>query len=546
MTSNLRDSVRMGAHRGRRRGVALLLAIFAMVVVGSTTVAYVASRESGVLVASSARVAPEARSLAAAGMDLTLRILRYGTSDWRTNHTNGRLLNQYPLDGGFVTVDLVDIERRAAGVPNPVPTAATTQLEVTVNSTRDGTAWTSVANMSIPSVVMGQYAIFANKILAITGTNNFIGRWPNAPLSAQAYRVNLGTNALAPTWNSASPWQGTGVWLQEGCSFEPGVLGAVESDPDTAKATWVYYPNAASDVPLAGATASLVGAKRLSADQSSTLIAAPAAPSVSSPFTSYTAAVVLNNQTITYSQPFRIKAALLPQINTRNFEVRNNSVVTLNAGTYEIWGSWILRNSRIIIQGDVRIVVNPNLALTGLDWRDSSIELNSNSTLEIYNGYSMDMRNCWIGGRVICTSEPDVNKRDGDPHRKEFFGQFQPNACYASAPSSPQYIEPWRVRFYPMSQFLSSYFTWDILNSSVVGSLYLPNNPIRFQGNSRVYGRVACNQLLVYDTASFYYDHALDQATGLTEGTAPPRGGDPTVMFPVRVVRYGFDAESAR
>jgi hypothetical protein len=57
---------------------------------------------------------------------------------------------------------------------------------------------------------------------------------------------------------------------------------------------------------------------------------------------------------------------------------------------------------------------------------------------------------------------------------------------------------------------------------------------------------VACNQLLVTDTASFYYDHALDQVTGLTEGTAPPRGGDPTQMFPVRMVRYGFDAENAR
>jgi hypothetical protein len=545
LLSNLRKSVRTGAPRGRR-GVAMLLAIFAMVVVGSTTVAYVASRESGVLVASGARVAPEARSLAAAGMDLTMRILRYGTSNWRTNHVNGRLLNQYPLDGGFVTVDLVDIQRRDAGIPNPVPTATTTQLEVTVNSTRDGTAWTSVANMSIPSVVMGQYAIFANKILALTGTANFVGRWPHAPMSAMNYRVNMGTNALALSWNDASPWQGTGVWLQDGCSFEPAVLGAVESDPDTSKSTWVYYPNAASVVPVSGISAGLVGAKRMEAGQSSALIAPPAAPSTTGTFTNYTAAVVLNNQTVTYSQPFRIKAALLPQINTRNFEVRNNSVVTLTAGTYEIWGSWILRNSRIIIQGDVRIVVNPNLNLMGLDWRDSSIELNANSTLEIYNGYSMDMRNCWIGGRYVCAAEPDPAKRDGDPHCKQFFGQFQPNACFTTAPSSPQYIEPWRIRFYPMSQFLSSYFTWDIRDSSVVASLYLPNNPIRFQGASRVYGRVACNQLLVTDTASFYYDHALDQVTGLTEGTAPPRGGDPTQMFPVRMVRYGFDAENAR
>jgi hypothetical protein len=57
---------------------------------------------------------------------------------------------------------------------------------------------------------------------------------------------------------------------------------------------------------------------------------------------------------------------------------------------------------------------------------------------------------------------------------------------------------------------------------------------------------VASNYLLVYDTASFYYDHALDLVTGLTEGRAPARGGDPSTMFPTRMVTYGFNAEAAR
>jgi hypothetical protein len=107
-------------------------------------------------------------------------------------------------------------------------------------------------------------------------------------------------------------------------------------------------------------------------------------------------------------------------------------------------------------------------------------------------------------------------------------------------------MEPWRVRFYPMRQFLSNFFLWDIRDSSVVGSLFLPTNPIRLFGRTQVYGRVASNHLLVYDTASFYYDHALDLVTGFTEGRAPSRGGDPDDMFPSRMLRLGFDAEAAR
>lgn len=529
-----------------RRGVALLLAIFALVVVGTTTMAYIGSRESTIMVSRNAQVASDSRTLAAAGLDLTKQILRSGSSGWRTNHVNGRLLGDYSLDDGTITVDLVDIEKRDAGVGSPVPDAASTEIEVTVVSTRAGSTWTSVADMSIPSVVNGQYAIFANRIMAVDGTANFIGRWPNAPMSSQNLRVNIGTQALAASWSNVDPWLGTGVYLEAGCQFESVVSGSDPADADSQKATWVYYPFAASGFVVQGAAADQVAAKRMLETESAQMISPPASPSVVLPYTNYTTAQVLNAQTVTYAQPFRIKATFLPHLFTRNFEVRNNSVVTLTTGTYEIWGSWVLRDSRIIIQGDVRIVVNPNLALTGLDWQNSSVELNANSTLEIFNGYSMDMRNCWVGSRYICTSETDLATRDGDPHKKNWFNQFTMTDCHTAVTDSPMYIEPWRIRFYPMPSFLSSFFLWDVRDSSVVGSMYLPTNPIRFLGRSEVYGRVACNHLLVYDTASFYYDHALDEVTGLTEGTPPSRGGDPEQMFPVRVERFGFDAENAR
>jgi hypothetical protein len=528
-----------------------MLALFAMMVVGTTTLAFVASRDTSAGIASNAQAAADARTLAASGMDIAKDLLRSSETLWRRNHSGGALLTDYALDGGTVSVSLVDIEKRDAGLSGTAaaPDDSTTEVEVTVSSSRGGATWTSVANMSIPSVVKGEYAIFANKIMIVDGSRNFIGRWPNAPMSSQNLRVNIGTQADLAFLSTVLPWFGSGIWLQGGCRFEEEVAGADPAVPDSTKSTWIYYPHASSGIIVQGSAAGQVAAKRMDPEDSVRMVSPPAAPSVSGSFTNRTSNYVLTGGTHSLT-PFRVRATFLPQLFTRNFEVRSGATVTLNAGTYEVWGSWVLRDSRIIINGDVRFVVNPNLALTGLDWQNSTVEINPNSNFEVYNGYSMDVRSCWIGPRVqyACTnpSTGAVTAFDGDPHRTGWFGQFTPNDCHAVAPSSPQYMEPWRVRLYPMSQFLSSFFLWDVRDTAVVGSMFLPTNPIRLFGRTEVYGRVASNHLLIYDTASFYYDHALDLVTGFTEGHAPSRGGDPETMFPTRMVRLGFDAEGAR
>ena len=542
------------ARRRRRdvgRGAALMLALFSMMVVGTVTLSYVASRETSTSIALNAQRSADARTLASSGMDLAKNLLRSSNTVWRRNHVNGYLLQNYSLDGGTVSVRLVDIDKRAnpANGGNIYPDDSTTQVEVSVTSTRNGNSWTSVSNMSLPTVVNGQYAIFANKIMLVDGTSNFIGRWPNAPMSSLKLRVNIGTMAQLASLNNVYPWFGSGVWLQGGCKFESQVAGMTPTDPDSMKSTWIYYPYSASGLIVQGAMANAVAAKKMDPQDSITMTSPPATPSCSGSFATYTGNYVINGGTYSLN-PFRVKASLLPQLFTKNFEVRSGATVTLNSGTYEVWGSWVLRDSRIIINGDVKIQVNPNLSLTGLDWQNSSVEINPNSTLEVYNGYSMDVRSCWIGSRqqYSCTNPVTrvTTNYDGDPHKKAWFGQFTPNDCYATAPTSPQYMEPWRVRFYPMTSFLSNFFLWDIRDTSVVASLFLPTNPIRLFGRTQVYGRVAANYLLVYDTASFYYDHALDLITGYTEGRAPSRGGDPSTMFPTRMVTYGFDAESAR
>ncbi|MBL9140666.1 MAG: hypothetical protein JNK53_02260 [Phycisphaerae bacterium] len=194
----------------------------------------------------------------------------------------------------------------------------------------------------------------------------------------------------------------------------------------------------------------------------------------------------------------------------------------------------------------MKVVVNPNLGAKGLDWENSSIELKAGATLEIYNGYSADVKDCWIGAKSECASEPNAVRRDEDPHKAVWYNRFVATACQKSPPSAPTYIEPWRIRFYPMPQFLASTYDWDFKNSSIVGSLFLPTNKIRLYGTTVVWGQIAARDIRFEDSAGFRYDHKLDEVAGLTTGALPERGMEATASTAMRVVRYGFDAEASR
>lgn len=530
-----------------RRGVALLLAIFSMVVVGTTTVAYVASRESGMAVSRNAQMAADSRALAAAGLELTTRILRDSQSNWRTSHIDGRLLSRYALDDGIVSVDLVDIERRDAGYGSIAPTSTTTEVEATVTSQRGGSTWTTVAQMSLPAESEAQYAIFADQYLGLIGSQNSIGRWMNAPDSDLKLRIYLGTNALLGTAT-------TGVYVKSGTLFDSTVSGKKTADSRTNLSTWVTYPSIASLGTIWGDNTSAIAQEALAVGKGAALMSAPAAPTVSGTFTNYTTTQVRDGVTATYT-PFRVKAAFLPQTNLRDLEFKGKSVITLTAGTYEVWGTWKLNDSRVIIQGDVKIVVNPNMRAKGLEWKDSSIELDPNATLEIFNGYTADIDHCWVGARYTCSAETNAAIKDSDGHKRLWMvdsndddanDPYTGSVCQPTRPASPAYIEPSRISFLPLQASLASVYSWVIKDSSIVGSIYLPTNTLELKGNTIIWGRIAAKFVKFDDTSGFRYDHSMDAKVGLTTGARPARGGDPEQVFPVRVVRYGFDAEAMR
>ena len=174
-----------------------------------------------------------------------------------------------------------------------------------------------------------------------------------------------------------------------------------------------------------------------------------------------------------------------------------------------------------------------DLDAKSFEMSNSAIELKTNSQLLLFVAYDLVTTGSWIGSDYTCTSEPNATNKLGDPHRKKWLNQWVATVCDADPPEEPKYIEPWRIRIYPDPAFLSSIFLWDFNNSSIVGSIYMPTNPVILRGNSQIYGRIAANHVILRDEASFFYDHALDDITGITEGAPPPRGG--TAQIPTRI-----------
>ena len=536
-----------------RRGAALLLAIFALLVVGTTTLAFTASRQTNFLSSRNAVNSIRVRELADSGLDLAKSILRSDTTSWRTNHTNGKLLNNYALDGGTVTVSLIDIAKRDSGASAAasIPTSTTNEVEITVKANRDGATWTSVSNMGIATTTKGQYAIFANKFLKIDGDRNQIGRWLRAPLSSEKRRINIGNQGdLGIGINS-------GVYIDSDVQFESAVLPIDASDPRTLKSTWIYYAySGGTDVtsnryPINGPGRDLVSVVRMNSDDVIRMISLPApvaANPAKAPISGFTnnQAVTLVNGTYTFS-PFCVGKST----GSQNLNLTTtNCKLKFTAGTYEIYGSWIATNTTIQIEGAVKIIViplkkNSGNNNNGIEWTSTTVELLSGADLEVNNAYGLSMNKCWIGSYYHCDTESDSVKATGDPHMKTWNGSpFQTTACDEITPDEPRYLEPWRVRIYSVviaSNGNSTSQSWTLTDTSVIGSLFLPDNTINLFGKSQLYGRIAADSVFIEGTSRLRYDHALDDIAGLTTGRAPNRGSDPDETFAIRLLRWGPD-----
>jgi hypothetical protein len=571
----------------RRRGAALLMALFALGVAATAATSFSKSRDRSIDVGSSVGEAARARLAAAEGLAISREVLAsifqepdaIKAAAWRSQLADGILLSNYAIDGAILDVTVRDLNTGLA------PTLSTTEFDARISVSVGETSYRMNAQMSLRSLVKGQYALFANKFMTMEG-RNFIGRWERAPRSADRDPVNMGTQADLQQWGFS------GVYINGNAMFEDrpvsipgthsGLIPALfahepefkraartgyamltSSDPTdpvqlwkfaggdyrsasswergegatTTPQTYLYYPYQAQSPTIWGDGKDLVEKERLPQGESIRMTKPPNEPTFTTG-TTYWGNKSWSGTTATLN-PFRVRCLEFFGIPISGGDLNvSNSTLTLKSGVYRIDDKLKLTNSTLIIDGNVKIVMKArmwfDLDAKSLEMVNSTIQLKGNSQLLLFVAYDLSMSGSWIGKQHTCAASPNA---PGDPHMRAWMGSWEATACEPDPPLEPQYIEPWRVRIYPDPAFLSSIFLWDFVDTSIVGSIFMPTNPVILRGRTEIYGRIAANHVLMRDDSAFFYDHALDDITGLTEGAPPPRGG--TQQIPTRI-QLGF------
>ena len=163
-----------------RRGIALMLVMVAILVVGAMAVAYFGSRDNSIAISTNVASSSKARIVAESGLALAVAILATN-SDWRTNHIDGVILQNQQLSDGVITITIIDSETELP------PTESTFEVSIFVSSTVDGrTQITEATATIIPDdnqfdVDYSEFAIFAQNRIELLGAAS-IQNWSSSPV----------------------------------------------------------------------------------------------------------------------------------------------------------------------------------------------------------------------------------------------------------------------------------------------------------------------------------------------------------------------------
>jgi Tfp pilus assembly protein PilX len=187
-----------------RRGIALMLVMVAILVTGTMAVAYFGSRDNSIAISANVEAAARARAVAESGLDLAVAILETN-SDWRTQHTDGVILDSFTFGGGEITLTIIDAE---TGEP---PSEETNEVEITILSNVSGISQTTKATATIIpqedefDVDYSEYAIFAQSHITVRDVAS-LQQWNASPLSSQHSALLIGTLATSPMSVQVNSW----------------------------------------------------------------------------------------------------------------------------------------------------------------------------------------------------------------------------------------------------------------------------------------------------------------------------------------------------
>lgn len=177
----------------RRRGVAMLLVIIALVVATVLTTAYVASRDNSAMIGENVSSAAAARWAAMSGIEIGAAIMET-EKEWHAE--GGVLLNHSSIAGADLTVTVTDLETGEA------PTDSSEVLAMTSTAVVGGVTQTATAVAEraptdhTVDVDLSEFALFAANTIRMDKTST-LTTWPQAPLAVAGRPVNMGTTSMS-------------------------------------------------------------------------------------------------------------------------------------------------------------------------------------------------------------------------------------------------------------------------------------------------------------------------------------------------------------
>jgi hypothetical protein len=434
----------------------MLLVLISLMLATILTSSYLASRDNSTAIGSNVASAAAARWVAESGMQFGIAVLQT-QSTWRTSHVAGRLLSNFPLAGGTINLDLVDLE---TGGP---PTATTEYVRLTTTATVAGVDQTAIADCHVPvstqsevDVDLSEFAVFAAQRLDMHNDAT-IARWPVAPLSALGERLLLATQATAASsidLGDSAASVDTTVFHGPGASALLVAVAASQAPDSVALLDNIPMPAA----PDSGVSAPLVISPWPALSQS-------------------TGNAITNVST-------RWKSVTLS--NTAVRTLRGNITATTDEDMN------ISNGGKLVIDGNVRVVVFGDLKLDA-----GSIELKSNATLTMFvrgrSATGFELRDGYIGNvRSDTSRDATGNSPYMDPERAMIF-------------SMPGSSTDWRLRN----------------NSVAKASIYAPDaHSFTIKDTSALYGRLASGNVVLADHGALFYDPALNDQVGYSNDKA--------------------------
>lgn len=180
----------------QRRGVALMLVMITVLITGGMAVAYFGSRDNSISISQNIQKSTEARIAAESGVELAIAILETDF-DWRTEHINGVILNDFEFGNSHFTITITDSDT------NLPPNEDSSNVEISIQSTVGGVTQKMLATATvIPldnefDVDFSEFAIFAESEIKIQDVST-IKRWAASPGATTDKTVKLGTLSTRP------------------------------------------------------------------------------------------------------------------------------------------------------------------------------------------------------------------------------------------------------------------------------------------------------------------------------------------------------------